>query len=67
MDINIQSQQFIINSIAGLPEQGGRGGVSLSKVFCECAFFVDEPLNVLFLKEVTKNVHGNQQAKLRVS
>ena len=41
---------------------GGQGGRLLSppKVFCQCAFFSKSPLNVSFLKEVTKNVHENQ-------
>ena len=30
-------------------------------------FLLMSPLNVLFLKEVTKNVHENQQAKSRAS
>ena len=32
-----------------------------------CPFLLMSPLNVVFLKEVTKNVDGNQQAKLRAS
>ena len=32
-----------------------------------CPFLLMNPLNVLFLKEVTKYVHENQQAKPRAS
>ena len=33
----------------------------------DVSFLLMSPLNVLFLKEVTKNVHENQQAKSRTS
>ena len=32
-----------------------------------CPFLLMSPLNVLLLKEVTKNVHENKQAKSRAS
>ena len=32
-----------------------------------CPFLLVIPLNVLFLKEVTSNIHENQQAKSRAS
>ena len=35
------------------------------KFSVDVPFFADEQFNVLFLKEVTKNVHENQQAKPR--
>ena len=52
--------------------RGGRGGVSLltpppPKFSVDVPFLLISPLNVLFLKEVTKNVHENQQAKSRAS
>ena len=42
----------------------GRGGSLPSapkkKFFCQCVLFSKSPLNVSFLKEVTKNVHEYQ-------
>ena len=37
------------------------------KFYIDVPFFADEPFNVLFLKDVIKNVHDNQQAKSRAS
>ena len=70
-----------IKTMAGPPEQGGgQRDVSLSappppspKLSVDVPFFADKPLmwfnplNVLFLKEITKNIHENQQATSRAS
>ena len=54
--------------IPGPPEQGGRGGLSPPQSSLSmCPFLLVSPLNVHFLKEVTKNVRENQQVKLRAS
>ena len=53
----------------------GRGGISphppspppLPKFSVDVPFLLMSPLNVLFLKEVTKNVHENQQVKSRAN
>ena len=37
------------------------------KFSVDVPFFADEPLNILFLKDVTKNIDENQQAKSRAS
>ena len=71
-----------IKTMAGPPEQGGqRGRQPLRppspppppKLSVDVPFFADKPLmwfnplNVLFLKEITKNIHENQQATSRAS
>ena len=57
-------------------KKGGRGksGGSVQRgcqpsqsSLLRCPFLPMSPLNVLFLKEATKNVHENQQAKSRAS
>ena len=55
---------------SGPPEQGGVAEVASAppppqKFFGYVPFFLMSPLNVLFLKEVTQNLHENQQAKSR--
>ena len=47
--------------------RGGRGGVSPPKDLLMYPFLLMSPLNVLFLKDVTKNIDENQQAKSRAS
>ena len=47
-----------------------RGGVAplpLESFLLMCPFLLMSPFNVLFLKEVTKIVHENQQAKSQAS
>ena len=62
----------IFSKYASPPEQGGRGGVSTpsppkKKFSVDAPFLLMSPSNVFFLKEVTKNVLENQQAKSRAS
>ena len=45
----------------------GRAMFLQGQAFVDVPFLLMSPLNVLFLKEVTKNVHENQQAKSRAS
>ena len=55
--------QGTVRVLQTLRQKGGgsRGeGVGPPKVFCQCALFFMSPLTVVFLKEVTKNVHENQ-------
>ena len=48
--------------------EGASGTTPPKNVICWCApFLLMSPLNVLFLKKVTKDVHKNQQAKSRTS
>ena len=63
---NIRSDNF---QYTGPPEQGVRVGVSplTQSSLLMCPFLLMSSLNVLFLKEVTKNVHENQQAESRAS
>ena len=37
------------------------------KLSADVSFFLISPLNVLFLKKVTQNIHENQQAKSRAN
>ena len=46
---------------------GGGGGGCRGDVSPPQSFLLMRPLNVLFLKEVTKNVHENQQPKSQAS
>ena len=48
---------------------GGAEGASapLRSSLLMCPFLLMSPLNVLFLKEITQNVHENQQAKSQAS
>ena len=49
-------------------EGGGREGVRPpQRCLLMCTFLPMSPLNLLFSKEVTKNVHENQQTKSRAS
>ena len=61
----------IFYSFSGPPEQGrrgrDRGDVCPPNFSIDVPFFLINPLNVLFLKEVTQNVHGNEQAKSRAT
>ena len=71
LDVNKVSN-FNISKVdaifTGPPEQGrGRGGVTPSKFSVDVPFLLMSPLNVLFLKEVTKHVHENQQVKSQAS
>ena len=57
-------------ALTGPLEQGGREGVSTTppqSYLLMCPFLLMSPLNVLFLKDVTKNIDENQQAKSRAS
>ena len=45
----------------------GRAMFLQGRAFVDVPFLLMNPLNVLFLKEVTKNVNENQQAKSRAS
>ena len=68
---NYNYQTIETRSGSSPPEQGGRGGVSPppspAKFSVDVPFLLMNPLNVLFLKELTKNIHENQQAKPRAS
>ena len=46
---------------------GQRGRQSPQSSLLMCPFLLMSPLNVLFLKKVTNNIHENQQAKSRAS
>ena len=46
---------------------GAEGPLAPPKFSVDVPFFADSPLNVLFLKKVTNNIHENQQAKSRAS
>ena len=63
---NRRTHPFVHENQA-LRSRGGRGGMSPPKFFVDVPFKLISPLNVLFLKEVTKNVHENQQSKSRTS
>ena len=59
---------------AGPQEQGGGGEGAGQKVrqppqssLLMCPFLLISPLNVVFLKKVTKNIDENQQVKSRAS
>ena len=53
---------YIYYEISGPLKQGGQRGRPQSSLLM-CPFLLMSSLNVRFLKEVTKNVHENQQAK----
>ena len=56
-------KRFLFLSQCRPPEQGGHGGEQRGrqppKLFCRCALFFLRALEMLFLKQVTKNVHKN--------
>ena len=55
---------------AGPPEQGRGGGEGVSapqSSLLMCPFLLMSPLNALFLKDGTKTIDENQQAKSRAS
>ena len=57
-----------INMPQALRSRGDRGGVSPPQSYLlMCPFLLMNSLNMLFLKEVTKNVHKNWQAKSQAS
>ena len=70
LNIYTKSDNNTINTAAdtGSPEQRGqRGCQPPQSSLLMCPFLLLSPLNSLFLKEVTNNVHENQQVKLQAS
>ena len=51
--------------LVGPPEQGGKQASAPQSSLLLCSFLLMSPLNVLFLKEVTKNVQ-NQHIKKKL-
>ena len=64
--LQVSTMQALRGKVKGEAE-GASAPHSPAKVLCWCDFLLMSPLNVFSLKELTKNIHENQQVKSRAS